>query len=320
MSVYTTIYKHDLDQLLKHYTVGTVVDFSGVEDGIENTTYFITTEKEKECLEWVLTLFETAEEAQLRQYVHLLAFLAQRGLPIPNPICDAKGQSIQTVHKKPAILFPKLDGSHLTTPLCSHCNQTGALLAKLHTETISYPQPLPPPRSIDWINAESKAWLSKMVDEEQRLFRSALKLCHYKLPEFEAMPKAVIHGDLFIDNTLFQGGQLTGVIDFYSAGYDYMLMDIAVVMNDWCVDSQGKLDVKKVQALMDGYNTLRPITALEHTALPMFLLLAALRFWTYRLKVQFQNQAANRSGDLIKVKDPNWFRDIVALRQRVILN
>lgn len=318
MSVYTPIYKNDLDQLLKQYTIGTLIDFSGVEDGIENTTYFITTEKEKALNEWVLTIFEQMTHDVLPQFVHLLVYLAQSALPVPNPICNAMGQSINTLAGKPAVLLPKLSGYHIATPLSSHCDQIGASLGKLHTETISYPQPLPPARDLTWIEAEVAQWIDQVSEAEQKLLKSATQLCRYKLETFKTLPKAIIHGDLFIDNALFTKGQLTGLIDFYSAGQDYMLMDIAIALNDWCVNSAGALDELKVQALIDGYQSERPLTALEHTALPSFLLLAALRFWVYRLKVKILNSAGNRSGNLITVKDPNWFRDMVQMRQKAL--
>jgi len=318
MSVYTTVYKQDIEQLLKRYTIGTLIDFSGVEDGIENTTYFIKTEKEKEVNEWVLTIFEHECEQVLTQYVQLLSYLSQ-SIPVPPPLCDSGGKSVQVIHNKPAVLVPKVEGDHLIKPLPSHCVQIGATLAKLHTETTGYSHPIPSACDFSWIEKETRSWMHKLNEEDQKIMKSALQLCRFMLPKYSTLPKAIIHSDLFIDNALFYKGNLSGVIDFFSAGTDFMLMDVAVAINDWCVDYNGIIDQVRYEALLEGYQSIRPLQPLEHIALPFFLHLAALRYWTLRLKVQLKNLEQNRSGDLIKFKDPTWFKDIVQARQKAIM-
>lgn len=314
MSVYTPVDKIDLESMLKKYTIGNLTDFSGVEDGIENTTYFIDTEKGSSVFEWVLTIFEHINTDMLEQYAQLMAYLSQAGIPIPNPVCDATGKAVQELKDKPAILSPKFSGSHITRPESIHCEQIGTMLAKLHTKTESYPHAIPNACDFSWITKETDLWIKKLATQERQLMESALNICRKTLPQYAHMPKSVIHGDLFVDNALFKDDALTGVIDFYSAGIDFMLMDVAVAINDWCVDATGAIDNALMASLLNSYQTVRTLTHDEQQALPFFLYLAALRYWTLRLKIQIQNSEQAHSGDLIKFKDPIWFCEILKMR------
>ena len=316
MSVYTTVDEKDLTTLLQRFTVGELVSLQGVPDGIENTTYFVNTKKGGEVFEWVLTIFESLQAPTLKQYTQLLAFLAQSGIPVANPVCDATGQSVHTLYGKSAVIAPKLAGKHIFSPNTVQCEQVATVLAKLHTETTGYPHPIPAACDFSWIEPEVLSWIDHLSDKNRALMDQALEITRAGLKQFQSLPRAVIHGDLFIDNTLFEGDTLTGVIDFNFAGEDYAVMDICVALNDWCVENDGVFDPERYKRFLQAYQTVRPLQPAEMEAIPFFLHLAALRYWTLRLSVKMKNQSLGRGGDLVKEKDPQWFYDMVSLRQQ----
>ncbi|MGC3004758.1 aminoglycoside phosphotransferase family protein, partial [Streptomyces sp. G35A] len=101
---------------------------------------------------------------------------------------------------------------------------------------------------------------------------------------YAALPRGPIHADLFRDNVMFEGEELTGLFDFYFAGVDTFLFDLAVCLNDWCIDlPTGAHAAPRAQAMIDAYQAVRPLTAHERALLPAMLRAGALRFWISRL-------------------------------------
>jgi homoserine kinase type II len=304
MSVYTKVTAKELGEWLRNYAVGTLVECKGIAAGIENTNYFVTTTGGH----FVLTIFERLARDALVFYLGLMAHLARHGIPCPSPIADLQGTMLGTLKNKPAALVTRLPGAAEMAPQPVHCARVGTLLATMHLAGASYPGELENPRGPRWwrgtapqVSPFLDAERARLLDEELR-FQSLYRL--------QDLARGPIHADLFRDNVLFEGTSIGGVIDFYFAGVDAWLFDVAVCVNDWCVLADGAIDDLRAAALLTAYHEARPFTALERGAWPVMLRAAALRFWLSRL----YDFHLPRPGELVHAHDPEHFRRILARR------
>jgi homoserine kinase type II len=305
MSVFTRVTADELSAWLKRYAIGSLLDLQGISAGIENTNYFVTTTHGR----FVLTLFEKLSAAELPFYLNLMAHLARHGIPCPAPIADAGNKYLGALNGKPATVVTCLPGAPIADPDPRHCGLVGAVLADMHIAGKTYAGKLENPRGPHWWGIAAR---------NVRLFLDAarLELLQSEL-EFQSrhraleLPRGAIHADLFRDNVLFDADRIGGVIDFYFAGVDALSFDVAVAVNDWCVDSAGELDASRADALLSAYRATREFTRAEQTAWPVMLRAAALRFWLSRLNDFY----LPRPGELTHAHDPEHFRRVLEARR-----
>ena len=301
MSVFTTVTPDQLSIWLENYDLGNLVDLQGIASGIENTNYFVTTERGK----YVLTLFEKLTLKELPFYVDLMAHLARCGIPCPNPIPDHRHRLIGILNGKPASIVTRLKGHSVEHPDVDHCRDIGAMLAKMHLEGKSYPARMENPRGAKWWEAALPEILPHTGPDEGHLLEEEIRF--QSKCDFGNLPRGVIHADLFRDNALFEGNEIGGLIDFYFACNDNLLLDIAITVNDWCLAPSLNLDEAKTLALLSAYHEIRPLTQDEGRAWPIMLRTASLRFWVSRLYDYY----LPRAGELTHAKDPDHFRFIL---------
>ena len=305
MSVFTRVTAEELSAWLKRYAIGTLVDLQGIAAGIENTNYFVTTSHGR----FVLTLFERLSAAELPFYLNLMAHLARHGIPCPAPIADRSDEYLGTLNTKPACFVTCLPGAPVSSPQPIHCEQVGATLADMHLAGRDYGGKLENPRGPKWWR-EAAREVTPFLDEEHRgLLASELEFqARYRSLD---LPRGPVHADLFRDNVLFERDRIGGVIDFYFAGIDALLFDLAVTVNDWCVDSAGEIDPGRATALLGAYRRAREFTRIEQEAWPVLLRAAALRFWLSRLYDFY----LPRAGELTHAHDPEHFRRVLEARR-----
>jgi homoserine kinase type II len=300
VSVFTHVTAEQLAAWLEAGQAGRLLGFAGIEAGVQNTNYRVSSDRGQ----WVLTLFETLEATELAFYLGLMAHLAARGLPCPAPLADSAGRIQRPLANKPAVLFTCLLGREVVTPDAKHCAAVGDALARLHLAAADFPSPQANPRGLGWCRGTGAHLLPLLDPEAATLLTDELE--DQSAPHV-ALPRGIVHADLFRDNVLFDGSRLSGLLDFYFAGEDELLFDLAVAANDWCLDDAGQLDAGRTRALLQAYHARRPLLTEEAKAWPRLLRRAALRFWLSRL----QDQHQPREGQQVLIKDPTPFRRLL---------
>jgi homoserine kinase type II len=306
LSVYTHVTEAELTAWLENYSVGRLVSCEPIKAGIENSNYFVTTAQGR----YVLTLFERLPAEELPFYLDLMAHLARHGIPCPAPIADLADRYLQTLNGKPAALVSRLAGKSVERPDAAACAELGALLARMHLAARSYGAYLENPRGPKWWRSAAHEVKPFVKKERHELLESEIAFqAQHRFPD---LPRGPVHADLFRDNALFDNARISGVIDFYFAGVDRLLYDVAVCANDWCLADprEGTLDAARCRALLDAYHAVRPFTALEREAWPVMLRAAALRFWLSRLR----DLHLPRPGPMVHAHDPEHFRRILERR------
>ena len=309
MAVFTEVSTKEARELLRRLQLGKLLELRGIEGGIENTNYFVTCEQG----EYVLTLFERLTAEQLPFYLHLMKHLAHAGIPVPDPQADKHGEILHQVCGKPAALATKLRGKSQLSPQEAHCAAVGTMLARMHLAASGYERQQPNLRGLPWWNETVPVVLPHIGAEPAALLQSELAYQNHVAASsaYAALPRGPIHADLFRDNVMFEGEELTGLFDFYFAGVDTFLFDLAVCLNDWCIDlPTGAHAAPRAQAMIDAYQAVRPLTVLERALLPAMLRAGALRFWISRLWDFY----LPREAAMLKPHDPTHFERV--LRQR----
>jgi homoserine kinase type II len=301
MSVYTPVSREQLEAFLSLYDQGRLIDFCGINAGIENSNFFVTTERG----EFVLTLFEKLAAFELPFFLNLTAHLAERGVPSAHPIADRSGGFLQRLNGKPASLVRRLSGESPLVPSVEHCGAVGHALARLHLAAQDYSGHRDNDRGYAWWLAVREVLHSFLGEDDARLLDAELKF--QNRDRHRNLPSGVIHADLFRDNAMFVGDELTGIIDFYYACNDVLLYDLAITTNDWCSNIDGGLDHLKSGALLKAYDAERRLESPERRAWPTLLRAAALRFWLSRL----YDKHFPRPGQITHVKDPDVFKNIL---------
>ncbi len=314
MAVFTEVSDDEARSLLRALNLGELRTLRGIQSGIENTNYFVTAEDMFGQREYVLTLFERLTFEQLPFYLHLMKHLAQHGIPVPDPAADRNGDILHTVAGKPAALVNKLEGQHELAPGAEHCAQVGAMLARMHLAGRDYQRRQPNLRGLAWWNETVPVVLPFVSPEQAALLRGELAYQNHVAAgaAYAALPRGPVHADLFRDNVMFQEGRLTGFFDFYFAGVDTWLFDLAVCLNDWAIDlPTGVHDATRARAFVQAYASVRPLAPAERQLLPAMLRAGALRFWISRL----WDFHLPREASLLKPHDPTHFERV--LRERV---
>lgn len=281
MAVYTEVADEELSAFVAEYDIGRVVACKGIAEGIENTNYLLVTDRGP----YILTLYEKrVKQEDLPFFLALMDHLASRAIPCPIPVHGRDGQALRTLRHKKAAIVTFLTGMWPRRPSVAHCRPLGEALARLHTAGLDFPM-----RRANDLSVEG--WRPLFELSAKRRDEVASDLADELANELDkleaiwprALPKGVIHADLFPDNVFFENQRLSGLIDFYFACTDSLAYDLAVCLNAWCFEPDGSFNVTKARHLVAGYQSVRALALEEWEALPILALGAAMRFLLTRL-------------------------------------
>jgi homoserine kinase type II len=317
MAVYTEVSEHEARDLLRALGLGELTKLQACPGGIENTNYFATATLDGVTYDYVLTLFERLTTEQLAFYLRLMKHLAQRGMPVPEPHANAHGDLVFDVNGKPAVVVNKLRGKSELNPTEAHCAQVGAALARLHLAGRDFELTQPNLRGLSWWNETVPVVEPYLSEDQQALIQSELAYQNNVAISsgYASLARGPIHADLFRDNVMFDNahGQpvLSGLFDFYFAGVDSFAFDLAVCLNDWCIDQDtGVHHAQRAHSFIASYSAIRSLEAAECALLPAMLRAAALRFWVSRLWDFY----LPRTASLLQAHDPSHFERVLQAR------
>ncbi|MFB2538234.1 MULTISPECIES: homoserine kinase [unclassified Acinetobacter] len=312
MSVYTPLSLAQVQQFASQFALD-IVDLKPIQGGIQNTNYFLIA---ADGTQYVLTLFEQMDADDVASLFPALQQLAKSSLPMALPL-SIDGQAVFTLADKPAQIAPRIYGEHPEpSATVGQAQAIGHALATLHMALKDVDLDRENTHGDIWL-AETSALLYKeeMTPAQQQLMDTVLTAYQNVQQQYPNRPKGLIHADLFRDNTLYQGDTLSGMLDFFEINRDEFLLDISIAINDFCSDYPNiVLNDEKYQAFLHGYQQIRPLTDDEQAALPVYLAMAAFRFWMLRLDVARMNRLQGRTGADILQKDPEQMRAMLEQR------
>ncbi|MFV5523189.1 homoserine kinase [Acinetobacter variabilis] len=313
MSVYTTLTLKEVQDFAAPYGLE-VIDLIPIQGGIQNTNYFLVCENQQ----YVLTVFEDMDEQAAGELVPVLQHLGQAGLAVPVPLSHS-GKAIHTLKNKPAQIAPRMMGEHPMPSTVAQAEAIAIAQAKMHVALKDF--------KLERAFVRDHAYWYNVAQEIKPSLNAADKVLLGKLLGlYEALtavypdrPRGFIHSDLFRDNTLFEGDQLKGILDFYELNKDEFLFDIVITLNDFCTNyPEVTLNEEKANAFLKAYETVRPLTEDEKSCLELYLAMAAGRFWMMRLQVAQKNAAEGRTGEDILQKNPEEMRNMLIERLKFV--
>ena len=234
-----------------------------------------------------------------------MSFLSQQKFNCPTPIANHAGHYLGKIQHKPTLLFSFLNGKELKEITKENCFHVGESLAHLHLTAKDYKVSLTNPRGLNWMNEVFQKMHHLLAEDEKNVISK--ELINLDQNFVNNLSSGIIHADLFKDNVLFHNNRVSGIIDFYYACYDLHIYDIAITMNDWCVNASLSLDEEKKDFFLDGYDSIRKLDENEKQFLPTALRLAAMRFWLSRL----YDFHFRKVGELTSIKAPEHFKKIL---------
>jgi len=300
MSVYTPLSLEEVQAFAEPYGLA-VIDPIPIQGGLQNTNYYLVDQSQKQ---YVLTVFEELDAEGAGELVPVLDCLGQAGVPVAVPLKHS-GQAIHSIADKPAQIAPRLMGEHPEDASIVQIQAIAQAQAKLHLALQGFPLERDFNRNHQYWSEVAAQLKPQMNADDQALLAQVFQQFAQITQQHPDRPTGFIHSDLFRDNTLFEGDQLQGILDFYELNQDEWLFDIAISINDFCTAyPQAHLDQAKADAFLAAYQRIRTLTEDELACLNIFLAMAACRFWSMRLQVAQKNAEHGRTGDDILQKNP----------------
>ena len=301
MAVYTKFNQNKIEQILSYYNLGKLNSFKGIEEGIENTNYFLSIEKKK----FILTIYEKRVKSEdLPFFSNLMTSLNKKNFKCPVPLINKQNKTITDFEGKKLMIVTFLDGKATQDLTPANCKSIGIEVAKMHEITKNFKFKRKNNLSVNsWRNLFNsvKEKCSKIHKDLPKLIEENLKDIENNWPK--NLPRGIIHADLFHDNIFFIKDKFSGIIDFYFSCEDFFAFEIAICFNALCFDGLKdnlSFNVTKAKNFIDGYTSIRKLTNEEKSSIKVLSQGAAIRFLLTRVF-----DALNTvEGAIVKTKDP----------------
>ncbi|MFT6072544.1 MAG: homoserine kinase type II [Alphaproteobacteria bacterium] len=306
MAVYTRFTDAELLSFLGHYSVGIPVKIIDIEQGVENSNYFLITTTGK----YVLTIYE--KRVNLSDLPYFLAFsehLSENNIKTPLPIRNHHNQSFTDFKDKKAAIIQFLEGANLDIPNVAQCASAGDFVAQMHIAQNGFKQ-----MRVNNLSPKDSLWdLYHKIEDNLRhsmpdLFPVIAEDVTYLKQNYplNTLPIGNVHTDIFPDNMFFNDNKAIGVIDFYFSCTDFLAYDLAITLCAWCFD-KGIFNQQKFNAMLDAYQCVRPLDISEKDALIILMHGAAMRFFLTRA----HDYLYHDKNALVKAKNPQEYYNII---------
>lgn len=310
MSVYTPLSLSEVQAFAAPYGLA-VTELVPIQGGIENTNYFLHCENGRE---YVLTVFEELDATAAGELIPVLQHLAAHHVSVAVPLLHS-GQGIHTLANKPAQIAPRLAGKHPMPSTLAQAAAIGTAQAHMHVALQQYPLQRQTTHDQAWWQQIVPKLRQQMNVQDQMILDQVQGIFKAMTSVYLDRPTGLIHADLFRDNTLFVDDQLSGILDFSELQQGEFLLDLAITLNDFCTEyPDADLNVEKAQAYLAAYQAVRALTHDEQQCLPIYLAMAACRFWLSRIEVSIRNTEEGRTGADILQKNPLEMRNMLLKR------
>ncbi|NCC21300.1 MAG: homoserine kinase [Alphaproteobacteria bacterium] len=312
MAVYTKVPEDALRSFLRQYDLGELRSCEGIEQGVENSNFHLFTTSGR----YILTLFEKrVDEKDLPFFFAFKEHLAKAGIACPSAVDSRKGTAINVLCGRPAAIVTFLEGGDVKPAniAVSHCAQVGEAVARMHLAARNFPLTRVNSVGLDAWKSLASRTASHADDVEPGLARfiaDELRFLEANWPR--NLPRAAVHVDIFPDNVFFHEGQFAGIIDFYFAATDFLAYDLALVINAWCFDPENRFSEARYDALLNAYESLRPLTEEERANMTLLCRGAAMRILMTRL----HDWVFHPPGAVVTPKDPAEYIEKLRFHQR----
>ena len=304
MAVYTPVTDEQMREFLMSYDIGNLLSLRGIEAGVSNTNYQLKTTTG----DFILTLYEPhrVRPEDVAFFIEYAGWLERGGVPSPHTQLQKNGDKVGYLNGRPATLVSFLEGEGQVTACLTpdKCRKAGEALAKMHLAVLRMktlcPNQFSLPRWRGWVEDIGE---NMNVISPDLFAITMTELSHIASHWPQGLPQGTIHADYFPDNVFFKDADVSGVIDFHFACTDFYAYDLAIAINAWTFDAQNLFVPERYEALLEGYQPLRPLGDDEALALPLLLRAAALRFLLSRIEEKLKW----REGDFMVPHDPLVF-------------